>query len=640
MSDSYSLDQVAVRMVKMPPLMSKEPMNSPKAAIRIMNDTLKEFDREALVVVNLQSDLKPINMNFVSLGTLNSSVAHPREILKTSILSNAASIMLFHNHPSGSLNPSREDVELTDRLQQACQVIGIPILDHIIIGTDDRYYSFHEKGILKIPELEVAHDIDSFHWEGSKVAERKSYFDPKKAAEDRKQEMKDITDRLEKGVSEIFQSEKYQQFLDTMARFPQYSLNNNLLIMMQKPDATLCQSYTGWKQMGRFVKKGEKGIRILAPAPYKMEREQDKLDEKGKAVLDKDGEPVKETVQINITAFKPVSTFDLSQTDGEPLPTIGASELTGSVEGYATLFEAIKEASPVPIGFEDIKGGAKGYFHTEENRIAIQEGMSEVQNVKTAIHEMAHAKLHNMEAQKAREDGGQTRSSKEVEAESVAYTVCQHFGIDTSDYSFAYVAGWSQGKEMPELKESLNTIRTVASELITAIDEKAQELIAEKEQAPQTLEETKDPEISFYVAECSEFHSMGEFHENLTLEQAVEIYKQIPADRMNGIKAIGFNLQDENILTNEFDLVAGGRLQQQDLKELVPQLAEHPLVQKAFEDVQKLMPELKPEQEKDKEAEKKEPKKQSVRKKLKDEKATEKPKKIRTAKSKKKEETR
>lgn len=640
MSDSYSLDQVAVRMVKMPPLMSKEPMNSPKAAIRIMNDTLKEFDREALVVVNLQSDLKPINMNFVSLGTLNSSVAHPREILKTSILSNAASIMLFHNHPSGSLNPSREDVELTDRLQQACQVIGIPILDHIIIGTNDRYYSFHEKGILKIPELEVAHDIDSFHWEGSKVAERKSYFDPKKAAEDRKQEMKDITDRLEKGVSEIFQSEKYQQFLDTMARFPQYSLNNNLLIMMQKPDATLCQSYTGWKQMGRFVKKGEKGIRILAPAPYKMEREQDKLDEKGKAVLDKDGEPVKETVQINITAFKPVSTFDLSQTDGEPLPTIGASELTGSVEGYATLFEAIKEASPVPIGFEDIKGGAKGYFHTEENRIAIQEGMSEVQNVKTAIHEMAHAKLHNMEAQKAREDGGQTRSSKEVEAESVAYTVCQHFGIDTSDYSFAYVAGWSQGKEMPELKESLNTIRTAASELITAIDEKAQELIAEKEQAPQTLEETKDPEISFYVAECSEFHSMGEFHENLTLEQAVEIYKQIPADRMKGIKAIGFNLQDENILTNEFDLVAGGRLQQQDLKELVPQLAGHPLVQKAFEDVQKLMPELKPEQEKDKEAEKKEPKKQSVRKKLKDEKATEKPKKTRTAKSKKKEETR
>lgn len=307
--------------------------------------------------------------------------------------------------------------------------------------------------------------------------------------------MKDITDRLEKGVSEIFQSEKYQRFLDTMARFPHYSLNNNILIMMQKPDATLCQSYTGWKQMGRYVKKGEKGIRILAPAPYKLEQERDKLDDKGKAVLDKDGEPVKETVQINVTAFKPVSTFDLSQTEGDPLPSIGVSELTGSVAGYRKLLDAITAASPVPVAFEDIEGSAKGYFHTGENRIAIQENMGEVQTVKTLIHEMAHAKLHNMEAQKARENGAQRRSSKEVEAESVAYTVCQHFGIDTSDYSFAYVAGWSHGKEMPELRESLNTIRTAASELITAIDEKVQELTAEKE-----LEQTEKKEKAIATA--------------------------------------------------------------------------------------------------------------------------------------------
>ena len=487
MSNSYKFEQVAIRMVKMPPLISNEPIINPEAAIRVMNDTLKEFDREALVVVNLQNDLKPINMNFVSLGTLNSSVAHPREILKTSILSNASCIILFHNHPSGNLSPSREDVELTDRMQKACQLMEIPILDHIIIGTNDRYYSFREKGILDIEEPAMAQDIDKFRWE-SIVAEQKAYFDPKKTVEDRKQEMKDITERLERGVSEIFQSEKYQLFLNTMAKFPKYSLNN-MLIMMQKPDATLCQSYTGWKQMGRFVKKGEKGIRILAPAPFKREREQNKVDEKGKTVLDKDGKPVKETVQIDITAFKPVSTFDLSQTEGEPLPTIGVSELTGSVEGYATLFEAIKEASPVPIEFEDIEGGAKGYFHTRENRIAIQEGMSEIQNVKTAIHEMAHAKLHNMAVQKSREDGGQTRSSKEVEAESVAYTVCQHYGIDTSDYSFAYVAGWSEGKELSELKESLNTIRTAASELITAIDEKAQALINEKEDTREIREE-------------------------------------------------------------------------------------------------------------------------------------------------------
>ena len=495
MNEKYGLDQVAIRMVKMPPLMSRVPINNPKAAVRLICDTLKEFDRETLVVVNFQSDMKPINMNFVSMGTLDTSPAHPREILKTSILSNASSIMLFHNHPSGSLLPSRKDVEVTEMMMRACQIIGIPILDHIIVGTNDRYFSFHEKDVLKVPEIEIAHDIDTFSWEESEVAEHQTNFDPRTAAEERKQEMKEITDRLEKGVSEIFQSEKYQKFLDTMAKFPHYSINNNILIMMQKPDATLCQSYTGWKQMGRYVKKGEKGIRILAPAPYKMERLQNKLDDKGKEILDKDGEPIRETVEINVTAFKPVSTFDLSQTEGEPLPTFGVSELTGSVEGYARLFEAIREASPVPIGFEDIQGEAKGYFHTAENRIAIQGGMSEVQNVKTAIHEMAHAKLHNLEAQKERPDGEQSRPSKEVEAESVAYTVCQHFGIDTSDYSFAYVAGWSHGKEMPELKESLNTIRTAASEMITAIEEKAKELMVEKDQTHDNVQGNDRDEV-------------------------------------------------------------------------------------------------------------------------------------------------
>lgn len=310
-------------------------------------------------------------------------------------------------------------------------------------------------------------------------------FDPKKAAEQRKAELKDITEKLEKGVQDVYSSEQYQDLLNTMAKFPHYSVNNNILIMMQKPDATLVQSYTGWKKMGRFVKKGEKGIRILAPAPFKLEKEQDKVDESGKVVLDKDGEAVKEKIEINMTAFKPVSTFDVSQTEGEPLPQIGVDELTGNIEGYQTLFEAIKSASPVPIAFEDIKSGAKGYFHVEENRIALNNGMSEIQNVKTAIHEMAHAKLHNSEAQK---NNKQSKNSKEVEAESVAYTVCQHYGIDTSDYSFAYVATWSQGKELSELKESLNIIRNAASELITKIDEKVQEITAEKAPVEQVKE--------------------------------------------------------------------------------------------------------------------------------------------------------
>ncbi len=298
-------------------------------------------------------------------------------------------------------------------------------------------------------------------------------FDPKAAAEARKAEMDEITTKLEKGVQDIFKTENYKDYLNFCAKLPRYSVNNQILIMLQKPDATMCQSFGNWKDMNRFVKRGEKGIRILAPAPYKMQKEQDKLDAGGKPILDKDGEPVKETVEITVNAFKPVSTFDISQTEGDPIPTVGVSELTGSVEGYEALMAAIKEVVPVPISFENIDSGAKGYYHLEENRIVIQEGMSEAQTVKTLLHEASHQALHSREAQSM---SGEVKSKnqKETEAESVAYVVCKHYGIDTEDYSFAYVATWSKDKEVPELKASLDTIRRTASELITKIDEKVQ----------------------------------------------------------------------------------------------------------------------------------------------------------------------
>lgn len=301
----------------------------------------------------------------------------------------------------------------------------------------------------------------------------KSKFDPKAAAEARKAEMEEITTKLEKGVKDIFSSDNYKEYLNFCAKLPRYSVNNQILIMLQKPDATMCQSFTGWRDMNRFVRKGEKGIRILAPAPYKMQKEQDKTDASGKAVLDKDGEPVKETVEITVNAFKPVSTFDISQTEGEPVPTVGVSELTGSVEGYEALLAAIKEVVPVPISFEQIDSGAKGYFHLEENRIVVQEGMSEAQTVKTLLHEASHQALHSREAMEQSGDK-KSKNQKECEAESVAYVVCQHYGIDTSDYSFAYVATWSADKEVPELKASLDTIRRTAADLIVKIDEKVQ----------------------------------------------------------------------------------------------------------------------------------------------------------------------
>ena len=307
-----------------------------------------------------------------------------------------------------------------------------------------------------------------------------STFDPKAAAEARKAEMEEITTKLEKGVKDIFDGENYQAYLNFCAKLPRYYVNNQILIMMQKPDATMCQSFTNWKEANRFVRKGEKGIRIFAPAPYKMQKEQDKMDASGKAILDKDGEPVKETVEVTINAFKPVSTFDISQTDGEPVPTPGVDELTGSVEGYETLLAAIKEVVPVPISFEQIDSGAKGFYHLEENRIVVQEGMSEAQTVKTLLHEASHQALHSKEAM---DSAGEKKSKnqKETEAESVAYVVCQHYGIDTSDYSFPYVATWSADKEVPELKASLDTIRRTASELIVKIDEKVQTFTTVKE---------------------------------------------------------------------------------------------------------------------------------------------------------------
>lgn len=307
-----------------------------------------------------------------------------------------------------------------------------------------------------------------------------STFDPKAAAEARKAEMEEITSKLEKGVKDIFDGANYQQYLNFCAKLPRYSVNNQILIMMQKPDATMCQSFTNWKEVNRHVRKGEKGIRILAPAPYKMQKEQEKVDASGKTVLDKDGEPVKETVEVTINAFKPVSTFDVSQTEGEPIPSPGVDELTGSVEGYETLLAAIKEVVPVPISFEQIESGAKGFYHLEENRIVVQEGMSEAQTVKTLLHEASHQALHSKEAM---DSAGEKKSKnqKETEAESVAYVVCQHYGIDTSDYSFPYVATWSADKEVPELKASLDTIRRTASELIVKIDEKVQTLTTVKE---------------------------------------------------------------------------------------------------------------------------------------------------------------
>lgn len=604
-------------------------------------------------------------------------------------------------------------------------------------------------------------------------------------------DMNSILKSLETGVENIFTGDKYAQYLQTMSKFHRYSFNNTLLIAMQRPDATLVTGYRNWQSMGRQVKKGEKGITILAPAPIKRKREQEILDQNHKPLLDADGKPRTEEVEVVIPRFKPTTVFDISQTDGEPIETLAPEELTEAVADYDLFMEAITAVSPVPIRFDEIAGEAKGYYHSGDKEIVIQKGMSESQTIKTAIHETGHARLHDkdiMEKQGIEKD----RLTKEVEAESVAYCVCSAFGVDTSEYSFPYIAGWSSNRDMKELKSSMDIIRKTAGEMIDELSDNLQELFAEKKQFleseqklipameaagyhfdelestdgnlrflpdgiheiggvmisdswndvkewlegvvledPDTAErvervmhperygktseelmfageeryalyqlntESKDvpyefmgmdfvkdhgmevtaadykcvysgilhdsvsldelysifnqnhpadfkghsmsvsdvvivnrdgdmkayyvdsfgftdlPDfvrqrqevlgiesteshldvgetsscISFYVAECSEFPVLGEFHQDLTLEQAFEIFDQIQGSRMNGIKSIGFNLQDGSDNEGMFDLYVGRTLQK-DIINSIPGYRDNKLVQKAISDAEKII---------------------------------------------------
>ena len=348
-----------------------------------------------------------------------------------------------------------------------------------ILRTSDEWQRVHEGQPVPEPYRVMAYPAPEILREESKVQPEAAA--PTKApqpvtpillnGQNSAERMKEITDRLETGIQELFESELYKAYLTTMSKFHSYSFNNTLLIAMQ--GGQLVAGYNKWRDdFHRNVKKGEKAIKILAPAPFKAKKEVQKLDAQGRPVMGKDGKPVTEVQEIQVPAFKIVSVFDVSQTEGEPLPSIGVEELTGSVERYGEFFKALEQTSPVPIGFEDIPGGSHGYYHLTEKRIAIQEGMSELQTLKTAIHEIAHSKLHAIdpEAPAIEQADRPDSRTREVQAESVAYAVCQHYGLDTSDYSFGYVAGWSSGKDLKELKASLETIRATAHELITTID--------------------------------------------------------------------------------------------------------------------------------------------------------------------------
>lgn len=349
------------------------------------------------------------------------------------------------------------------------------------------------------------------------------------------EKVKEITDKLEAGIKELMDSDKFKEYLKCLSKFHSYSLGNTILIALQKPDATLVAGYTAWKnQFGRQVQKGEQGIRILAPTPYKRKMEVDIIDPStGQARMNPDGTKATELKEIMVPAFKVVNVFDVSQTAGRPIPSIGVNELTGNVRQYEMFFEALKRSCPVPVAFEQIDSGAKGYYHTVDHRIALQEGMSQVQTIKTLIHEMTHQHLHSKDPKEmSPEEPRLTRNAKEVEAESVAYTVAQHYGIETSDYSFAYIAGWSAGKDTPELKASLDRIRTAADELITGIDMQLQILQKEKMAELETQAEAlavKLDELSYdfdyygYVDAVDDREAVVQQNKEMLLENGTQV---------------------------------------------------------------------------------------------------------------------
>ena len=493
------LEQVAIRMVEQPPIYSNEPMNNPDVAIRVMNEFLSQMDRELFCIVNLQADLTPINMNIVSVGSLNEALINPREIFKSAILSNAHSMMLIHNHPSGNLTPSTSDIQTTARMQELGELMGISLVDHIITGRNGNYYSFRDKGEFPDSRVRFSTRVEDIDLTKGMVTEATAPYeevtDTKEKGDVRDiptvqtatiplpvqgKDMDSIMQSLESGVEELFTSNRYQEFLKTMAKFHNYSFNNTMLIAMQRPDATLVTSYKNWQSMGRQVMKGEKGITIIVPAPYKKMKEKEVLDENQRPIMGTDGKPKTEQVEVTVPHFKAVTVFDIAQTSGEPIQTLAPELLTAAVQDFDSFMQAIQKISPVPIRFDEIDGNANGYYHNADKEIVIKKGLSESQTLKTAIHETVHAKLHDkeiMESLGVEKD----RLTKEVEAESVAYCVCSSFGLDASDYSFPYIAGWSSSREMKEMKASMDVIRKTAGEMIDQLTEELEIILEEKQ---------------------------------------------------------------------------------------------------------------------------------------------------------------
>ena len=452
MPQEFELKQVRIQLREAEPVYSTDQISSPEDAVRVMSDTLAMMDREYCCVVNLDNRNRPINFNVVSIGDVNSAIVPMQNIFKAAILSNAHAIMLFHNHPSGELAPSREDEVLTEKLIYAGKIMNINVVDHVIVGGDEgNHFSFR--------------DNESFLFEAEPGMDQGLVLD----SVSRQAQLKEITDRLEAGIEEIFTSDNYKNYLSTMAKFHKYSFNNTLLIALQNPEATLVAGYTAWqRKFHRQVRKGEKSIKIIAPMTFRRDVEVERMDPSTQEiVLGADGQPEKETKQVSYQRFKVSSVFDVSQTDGEPIPSLEVPELTGDQRNFDVFMEAIRKTSPVPVRFDKVPGEAKGYYDNSNKEIVIREGMSDIQTIKTAIHELGHSLCHDRDYLQSTGEK-KDRVTMELEAESVAFCVCSALKLDqdVSSYSFPYIAGWAADRPRDVLQESMDLIRTTSGNII------------------------------------------------------------------------------------------------------------------------------------------------------------------------------
>lgn len=492
--EGYELKKVEVRLAlkEQPGLYSSEELSSPVQAIAVMSDAMKDLDREMVCVVNLDTKLHPINYSIVTIGTVNQAIVPIQNVFKSAILSNASSIMLIHNHPSGNVEPGEDDKRFTKILLEAGKLMNIPLTDHIIVGAGGtNWYSFYTEQTYRFHgELDYGFISDLIEgreemyeygddWMeeelDSEVGEKKAQYHKGRS---RKEQMEEISKKLEEGVSKIFTSDQYLQYLKTMTRFHHYSFNNTILIALQNPNATWVAGYRAWQQkFHRQVKKGERGIQIISPMQYKVREEQKQKEQGGQPVSQgRQSDNSKEEAEETRTYFRVTSVFDISQTVGEPLPTLEVPDLEGDQKNYEGFMEALRSVSPVPVRFGQIEDeGSKGYYSNTAKEIVIREGMSQSQTMKTGVHECAHALLHDADHLKTTGEA-KDRQTMEVEAESVAFSVCQYFGLDTSDYSFPYIASWAVGRQKEALKESMDLIRKTSGSIVDQMVEKMTEL--------------------------------------------------------------------------------------------------------------------------------------------------------------------